>query len=147
MILEEDSPGKLLQFVFLDPRRGYALLDRASERNRYELYESLTGGGSWSIQSKTSQPPPLPASNTDPEDWRVQAAAKMYSIERRQGESWSHVATVPIAAGQCKPEPVAEPAPPPTQTEAAPKPEKDYVEELHLGGPPAPPKPKKKRKT
>lgn len=139
-VLEEDSPGQILQFAFQDARHGLIVLDRHTAGNRYELHETQGGGESWSLRSKTTQPPVIPDWNPPSETWRARAdqATKTFRIERRsEAGQWAAVAAVPVRAGSCKVAPAAEPAAPPVSgTEAAPQPEKDYVEELHLGGTP-----------
>jgi hypothetical protein len=138
-LLEEDSAGRVMQFAFEDARHGLLVLDRHSEGNRYELQETQGGGESWTLRSKTTQPPAIPDWNPPSDEWRSRAdqASKAFRLERRQGDSWAGVASIPVLAGFCKvaPEPAA--SPPVTTQEATPKPDKDYVEELHLGGTPA----------
>ncbi len=146
-LLEEDSPGQLLQFAFEDARHGLLLLDRHTDGNRYELYESQGGGESWTLRSKTVQPPVVPDWNPVSDEWRARAdqASKTFRIERRQGSQWAAVAALPVQVGSCRVAPASEPSQAPPVTEAAPQPDKDYVEELHLGGAPAKSTAKKKK--
>lgn len=146
-LLEEDSQGQLLQFAFEDARHGLLVIDRHTPGNRYELYESQGGGESWTLRSKTVGAPVVPDWNPPTGEWRARAeqASKTFRIERRQGTQWAAVASMPVQVGTCRLAPAPEPAQAPPTTEATPQPEKDYVEELHLGAAPAKNTPKKKQ--
>jgi hypothetical protein len=99
---------------------------RAGENGlRYELWESLTGGDSWSIRQVDAKPIPFPGGEraaSKPVRIRADAASKTYRIERQDGGQWRPVASFIVHLGECKPE-VPEPKeelPPPPEPEQTP---------------------------
>jgi len=150
-VTDEGGPGSVLRFWFDGATHGQLIVDagKSAEGGRYALYESETGGESWTIRSTTDAQPKLrlaPPSTENP-DYRVRAAegGKTYEIEMRDGEQWRKMASLLIEVANCKlkaPE-LREPPPTPASDGAEPK---DYVEEIKLGAPttqtPAPPKKK-----
>lgn len=118
-VTSETRTGAVEQFWFDSRTGGRLALDRvrAAENGlRYEIWESMTGGESWSIRQVDSRPlaikrPP----RTDSLRLTTDARTKSYRLERRDGEAWSAVAAFSVSAGECKPEPpaaAAEPSPP-----------------------------------
>jgi hypothetical protein len=107
------------------------------EGARYEVYESMTGGESWSIREVGRKPIPIRKPAPDPETrgWRLQpdAATKAYKVEKRQGERWLPVASFQVLAGSCKPAETMEAAP-------TPPPEEPPTQEEPKAAPPAAPK-------
>jgi hypothetical protein len=129
-----DSRNGLVEAFWFDSRtRGLVLIDRVQtggEGARYELYESMTGGQSWSVREVSRKPIALKRPPTDLESrgWRLRAdaASKAYRIERKQGEQWQTAAAFLVAAGSCRPAPVTESADPPpeaAQPETSPPPQ------------------------
>jgi hypothetical protein len=106
---------------------------RAGENGlRYELWESLTGGDSWSIRQVDARPIPFPGGDSPrakPLRIRTDAGSKTFRIEKQDGSQWRPLASFAVALGQCKPE-VPEPkeeapeAQPQPQPETAPPPAK-----------------------
>jgi hypothetical protein len=139
-VTEDGGPGSLQRFWFDSPQHGELIIDagRSSPSGRYLDWESDTGGESWSIRGTTDQVPKIkraPPAFENP-DFRIRASAngQAYQVEKRLGEKWERVASFLIEVASCKlkaPEP-KEPLPEPITTDEAP--EKDYVEEIHLGG-------------
>ena len=125
-ISAESRIGAIDKFHFDSRTSGRMLVDKiqADENGtRYELYESQTGGESWSIREVS--PKPIPWKAPAPvRDLRIRADApsKSYHIERRDGGKWSSLASFSISAGDCRPpEPkVLEEPPPSDETEAKP---------------------------
>ncbi len=120
----EPKVGAIQQFWFTSRNAGMLLVDRTQTGEggmRYELYETMTGGGSWAM--KRASAVPIQEARAFPESrdtgWRLRADAvtRGYRLERREGERWTTVATFLIAAGECKikEQPLSEPAPPPDQ--------------------------------
>lgn len=132
-VTDDERPGNIDLFWFDSRTSGVLLVDRqrsAANGARYEQYESMTGGESWSLVQASSRPIQLkrarPASNPD---WRLRAdgPSKTYRLERRQGAAWTQVSTFPIRVGECRAkEPVlAEPEPEqPVEPAAEPAPAK-----------------------
>ncbi len=134
-VFPESRNGTIETFWFDSRKDGMLLVDRiqtGGEGGRYELYESRTGGDSWSIREISPKPLKLKRTVTDPEvrGWRLHAdpASKSYRIERRTNERWQTVASFLVATGSCRPPEVVEApeAPPPEEPQptteiAAPK--------------------------
>jgi len=88
---------------------------------RYELFETMTGGSSWTLKQASAHPVGRAGTFPEPRQtgWRLRAdaGAAAYRLERREGELWQTVASFLIAAGECKtvneqPQPEPEPQPP-----------------------------------
>lgn len=140
MVNEDGGPGALQRFWFDSPQHGELIIDagRSAPSGRYLDWESDTGAESWSIRSTTADSPKIkrgPASFDNP-DYRIRATpnGRAYQIEKRVGDKWDTVASFLIEVASCKlnAAELKEPPPEPVTVESAP--EKDYVEELHLGG-------------
>jgi hypothetical protein len=125
-VTSDSRTGAVDAFWFDSRSHGMLALDRvrAAENGfRYELWESQTGGESWSIRQVDSKPVPFQAPKRDPVlRIRTDSAAKVHRLERHEGTRWVPVAAFLISAGECKPA-VAETdrqleAPPPEQAEA-----------------------------
>ncbi len=122
---EEGRAGLLAQFHFDSRQHGLALVDRSAagqSTSRYELYETQTGGVSWSLREASSRPisPKWPARASE---WRVRDDPKLrtYEIERRAGENWRRVANFSSDLGACK-SLEAKPAAAPANPEVRPNP-------------------------
>lgn len=122
----ESRTGAIEQFWFDSRTHGTLTLDRvrAAENGlRYEIWESMTGGESWSIRQVNSQPLRI---ERPPRErlWRIRADStrKVHRLEKRDGGRWTPVAAFSVSAGECKPaEPEsAEPPPPSAATSAEP---------------------------
>jgi hypothetical protein len=115
---DDGTPGELMRFWFDSPEHGELIVDggRSAEGGRYQMYESHTGGDSWTTVSKTSDVPRLRRipGLIDP-DYRLGAdgRTKTYVIEKRVGDGWSQIASFAIQVASCgaPKEPEPEPAP------------------------------------
>lgn len=139
-VTEEGGPGSVQRFWFDTAQHGELIVDagRSAPSGRYLAWESETGGESWSIRSTTAEAPKIkraPAAFDNP-DYRVRASAngQAYQIEKRLGEKWDTVASFLIEVAGCKLKPAEAKEPPPEPIVTEPAPDKDYVEEIHLGG-------------
>jgi hypothetical protein len=116
-IADDGIPGEVMRFWFDTPQHGELIVDggRSAEGGRYQLYESQTGGDTWSIVSKTSDVPKLRRTPglIDP-NYRIGADSrtKTYILEKRTGADWSAVASFMIQVASCG-TPAAPAAPPP----------------------------------
>ncbi len=105
-IAEDGIPGEIMRFWFDTPEHGELIVDggRSAEGGRYQLYESRTGGDSWTVVSKTSDVPKLHGTPglIDP-DYRITADSrtKTYILEKRNGGDWSTVASFEIQVASC----------------------------------------------
>ena len=126
----ESRVGAIEQFHFESRTTGTLLLDKIQSGEngmRHELYETMTGGESWSLRQVSNKPISWKYPKGAAAEWRLRAdgPSKSYKVERRQGERWQAAASFLISAGECKPEEkLDEPppsAPPPAVDEQAPK--------------------------
>jgi hypothetical protein len=125
----ETRPGAIEYFWFESRTHGKLLIDRGQTGDdgmRHELYETQTGGDSWTLRQVDSKPLNVKRAAPPPSDWRLRAdaATKAYRVERRQADKWGTVASFLIDAGECKtPETIlADPPPVPEETPAEPSP-------------------------
>jgi hypothetical protein len=107
-----ESPfGAVLQFFFTSKSSGSLILDRGqgSDQQRYALFQTETGGQSWTIRQESAKPLRLPQTAAA-SGWRVRAdaASRSYHIEHLQGETWRSIAAFAVKLDACKP-PTAEP--------------------------------------
>jgi hypothetical protein len=122
-VSNEPKVGAIAQFRFTSRTSGMLLVDRTQSGEngtRYELFETMTGGDSWTLRQASSQPIRDARAFPEPREtgWRLRAdaASRSYRLERREGERWIAMASFLIAAGECKvreQQPLPEPVPPP----------------------------------
>ena len=125
-VWNEPRTGSIEAFHFDSRSHGLLWIDRAQggeTANRYEEYETETGGESWMLRQVSDRPirrkpPALPGSLR----LRPDAAARAYRIERQTAGHWAQAASFLVSAGQCRePEitlPEPEPEPPPNAPDA-----------------------------
>ena len=116
-IYGEARTGAVEQFWFNSRTTGALALDRvrAAENGlRYELWESMTGGESWSVRQVDSRPLSIKRPERE-QVLRIRTDAAAHILERRDGEKWARIASFDVSAGECKPAAAAEPelSPPP----------------------------------
>jgi hypothetical protein len=143
-VTEDGGPGSIQRFWFDSTQHGELIVDagKLAPGGRYIAYESETGGESWMVRSTTGEIPKIKtAPAVDNSDYRISpnANGKTVEIEKRLGEKWSRLAAFVIEVASCKVKPPEAKEPPPEIPAAEPQPDKgpdkDYVEELNLGGP------------
>ena len=81
------------------------LIDARLDNNHHELYETRTGGESWSMRQASADPIRFPqTTEAGPSGWRLRAdaATHSYAIEKSQGERWQNIASFLVDAGACK---------------------------------------------
>ncbi len=121
---EEGRSGLLQQFHFDNKDHGFALIDRPEAgpgAGRYELYETLNGGGSWMLRETSSRPITPKWSARPTADWRLREDGKLktYELERRVGANWQRMANFRTELGICKAlESSRQPASPPLEQQA-----------------------------
>ncbi len=102
-LFEESRFGSIAQFWFDSPNTGELVFQGGVAR--YELFETMTGGGNWSPKETSTKPMRLSKapSKTDA-SWRVRADAstKTYKIERGAVGNAETVASFLIRIGDCK---------------------------------------------
>jgi photosystem II stability/assembly factor-like uncharacterized protein len=102
-LFEESRYGSIAQFWFDSPATGELVFDRSQGgTKRYELYETMTGGESWSPKETSNAPIRLKKAASD-SAWRARADArtKTYRIERA-GANAESVASFDIHVVDCK---------------------------------------------
>lgn len=102
----ESRAGLIEWFQFTSSTKGSLWIDRAHsavDGNRWEAYETTTGGDVWSLREMTDKPPKLPRP-APPSGWRLRpdAATKAYRIERSVSGRWVPVASFLVQAGECR---------------------------------------------
>jgi hypothetical protein len=138
-VSEDGGPGSIQRFWFDSAQHGELIVDagRSAPGGRYLDWESETGGESWMIRSTTTEAPKIRRAPPvfDNPDFRLRPSVNgsAWQVEKRLGEKWSPVASFLIEVASCKLKAPEAKEPPPDVIEE-PQPEKDYVEELHLGG-------------
>jgi len=103
-LFNETRYGSIQQFWFDSAKNGQLIFE--GSQGSYEIYETATGGDTWTIQqagNKTARLAKAPAKDSG--TWRVRtdAASKTNRIERRTARgSWETVASFAVRAGVCK---------------------------------------------
>ncbi len=127
-LFEETRNGIIQQFWFDSKNTGSLIFDRLQPNengSRYEMYDSQTGGDSWSLKEVSARQLMIKrsrAGEANP-DWRVRADApsKSYHVEHRVSEKWQAVSVFPIQIADCRTmETKLEDAPPPEDEPAKP---------------------------
>ena len=102
-IYDESRAGVIEKFWFDSRRSGTMLIDARYE-NRHELYETMTGGESWSLRHASADPIVFPSNRGIAVNaWRLRADAATHSfvVERSQGERWQKVASFLVEIATC----------------------------------------------
>jgi len=107
-LFDEPLLGAIQQFWFDSANHGQLVVDRSQgQTKRYELYQSSTGGETWTLKEATDQP--IPPAQIEPKtagaegpNWRVAADKDSYRVERRNVAGWETLARFAIHAGECK---------------------------------------------
>lgn len=117
-VFGDSQPGSIEQFWFDSRNDGVALIDRTQSSEtgaRYSIYETLTGGESWTIRQVSARPPRLKRTAGQDPDRRIRADAKSKSfvIERKQSERWQALGSFMVESALCRPaeRKLAEPPP------------------------------------
>lgn len=104
-IFDESRSGAIQQFWFDSKTHGLLRMETAGDSPRYALYESLSGGDTWTVRETSERPIPIKRIGSgDDSGWRIRAdaASHAFRIEKRQGEGWSMIAGFAVAAGECR---------------------------------------------
>jgi hypothetical protein len=107
-LFEEPLLGSIQQFWFESASRGQLVLDRSQGRiKRYELYQSATGGETWTLKQASDEPIQIAESGLknarlEGPNWRAVADKDSYRVEQRTATGWETLARFAIHAGDCK---------------------------------------------
>jgi len=102
-LFEETHGGSIERFWFDSRKSGTLLL--TPNGGSYEMYESLTGGESWTLKQVGSKPLKLPegrpAGNAG---WRLRPDARnhSYDVEIKEANGWQRVASFLVQVGTCR---------------------------------------------
>ena len=122
-VSSESRAGAIEWFQFESRTNGSLWIDlghAAVDGNRWEAYETSTGGDVWSLREMTDKSPKLSRA-APPAGWRLRpdAASKSYRIERLVSGRWTLATSFLVRAGECKEQETPLPEPP-SQPEAPP---------------------------
>jgi photosystem II stability/assembly factor-like uncharacterized protein len=105
-LFEDSIFGTLSQFWFDSPTHGELVFDRSvGNAKKYDLYETTTGGESWSPTQSGSTPIHLKNAPAKPDATfrvRTDAATKTFRIERRGVSNWELVASFLVHVADCQ---------------------------------------------
>jgi hypothetical protein len=102
-LFDEPELGSIQQFWFESANRGQMLVDRSQgQTKRYELYQSATGGETWTLKEAGEQPMQIAKAKPENGNWRAVADKDSYRVERRTPAGWETLARFAIHAGDCK---------------------------------------------
>jgi hypothetical protein len=102
-IFDETRVAVIERFGFDSRENGSLLIDARLDNNMHELYETRSGGESWSLKQATASaipfPPPAKTSG-----WRLRADAATHSfeVEKSDGSRWQKIAGFLVNVGACK---------------------------------------------
>ena len=102
-IFEETRVAVIERFWFESRENGSLLMDARLDNNLHELYETRTGGESWSMKQAGPGAIPFPVA-TKTSGWRLRADAATHSfdVEKSDGSRWQRVASFLVHVGACK---------------------------------------------
>ncbi len=98
--------GRSSSFGLTMRKTGELILDRSQGNiQRYERYESQSGGESWEAKEVSNKP--LKLATARPKDnptWRLRtdAPSKTFRVEQRTSSGWSPTVSFDIHVGDCK---------------------------------------------
>jgi hypothetical protein len=102
-IFDETRVAVIERFWFDSRDNGSLVIDARLDNNLHELYETRTGGESWSMKQASASPIPFPAA-TRSSGWRLRAdsATHSFDLEKSDGSRWQKVAGFLVNVGACK---------------------------------------------
>lgn len=102
-IFDESRVAVIERFWFDSGENGSLLIDARLDNNLHELYETRTGGESWSMKQAGASAIPFPAAART-SGWRLRADASTHSfdLEKSDGARWQKIASFLVNVGACK---------------------------------------------
>lgn len=102
-VFDETRVAVIERFWFDSRENGSLLMDARLDNNLRELYETRTGGESWSMKQAGAGVIPFPAASKT-SGWRLRADAATHSfdLEKSDGAHWQKVASFLVHLGACK---------------------------------------------
>jgi hypothetical protein len=108
-VYSETKPGTIERFRFESRTSGNMAIDRGRSGEdgfRHELWESQTGGDSWSIRQVDNRPIPFPGGERAvAKALRIRAdgPSKTFRIEKQEDTRWRPLASFALSLDPCKP--------------------------------------------
>jgi photosystem II stability/assembly factor-like uncharacterized protein len=101
-IFEETRVAAIERFWFDSPEHGMLLIDARLDNGNHELYETQTGGASWTIQPASAEL--IRSPKEQPAGWRARtdAATHSYVIEKSENNRWQKIASFLVNIASCK---------------------------------------------
>ncbi len=102
-IFDETRVAVIEHFRFDSRENGLLLIDARLDNNLHELYETRTGGESWSMKQASANAISFPAS-AKTTAWRLRTDASTHSfdLEKSDGAHWQKIAGFLVNVGACK---------------------------------------------
>lgn len=107
-LFDEGTPGSILQFRFDSREHGLVLLDLGGGPNRFQIYETNTGGAAWELHGQFARAPKF--AGYAESEWRVKAEPKLFRLEHQEEGGWRPFASFALNAAQCREKLRQEPA-------------------------------------
>ena len=103
-ILEEGRVAAIERFSFDSPANGRLLIDARLDNGTRELYETHTGGETWTQQTSADPTRAIKEKHTGEPGWRMRtdAATHSYVIEKSENNRWQKVASFLVNIATCK---------------------------------------------
>ncbi|MCS7025639.1 MAG: hypothetical protein NZV14_12635 [Bryobacteraceae bacterium] len=104
----EPRVGAVETFHFETRTEGQLIVDRTQTGDsgaRHELYETNTGGDTWSLREISAKPLKLRRPRVPIAGWRLRAdgRTKTFNLEKQAGPRWQLITSFLIETGECKP--------------------------------------------
>jgi len=104
-VFAETRVAVIERFWFESSENGMLLVDARLDNNMHELYETRTGGESWSMTASSEKPIAFPQPHdAGASGWRIRpdAASHSYDVEKSDGAHWQKIASFLVNLGACK---------------------------------------------
>jgi hypothetical protein len=100
-IFDETRVAAIERFSFDSPEHGMLVIDASLDNGKHELYETSTGGESWTSTESSRLPKEKQPSGSA---WRVRtdAATHSYLIEKSENSRWQKIASFLVTVAACK---------------------------------------------
>jgi len=103
-IFEESRVAAIEHFSFDSPSDGTLAIDARLDNGKRELYETRTGGESWTVHPPSGQPEAAKDKHGSASVWRLRtdAATHSYAIEKSENNHWRKIASFLVNIAVCK---------------------------------------------
>jgi hypothetical protein len=104
-LFEESRVASIEHFWFDTPADGTLVVDATLDNGKHELYETRSGGETWSIQQTSDEPLRfVKEKQAGSAGWRMRTdgATHSYVIERSENNRWQKIASFLVNIANCK---------------------------------------------